>query len=247
MKLGKLPARPDAVKFKFSTYVDATKLPTIPKAIGHANLLPTDLGMFGNDEYGDCVWAGAAHETMLWNREAIKTVAFTDAAVLSDYSKVTGFKPSDPSTDQGTDMSVAAAYRRKTGVIDGGRVRHTIDAYLALEPGNMTQFAQALYLFGAVGVGIQFPGSAMDEFNDGKPWTVVAGAEIEGGHYVPLLSRDAKYWNVATWGKIQPVTEGFLKKYCDEAIAYVSTEMLIANKSLEGFDRATLLADLKAL
>jgi hypothetical protein len=31
-------------------------------------------GMLGNDHYGDCVWAGAAHETMLWNKEAARNV-----------------------------------------------------------------------------------------------------------------------------------------------------------------------------
>ena len=66
----------------------------------------------------NCVWAGAAHETMLWNKEAARTITFNDQSVLKDYSAVTGFNPNDPNTDQGTDMQVAASYRRKTGVHD---------------------------------------------------------------------------------------------------------------------------------
>jgi hypothetical protein len=246
LPLGKTAARPEAVTFKLSTYLDTTKLPTVPKIIGHYGLLPVDDGMLGNDNYGDCVWAGAAHETMLWTLEAGKLAAFSTDGVLSDYSAVTGFKKSDPNTDQGTDMKDAASYRRKTGVIDAAGKRHKVDAYLGLKVGNMTELNQALYLFGAVGVGIQFPESAMTQFNNGKAWTVVPGAKIEGGHYVPLVGLNGKYY-VITWGKLQPVSAAFLKKYMDEAIAYVSAEQLKNGKTLDGFDLTTLLADLKAL
>ena len=54
-----------------------------------------------------------AHETMLWNKEAARTVTLNNESVLKDYSAVTGFNPNDPNTDQGTDMQVAA--RRNTG------------------------------------------------------------------------------------------------------------------------------------
>ena len=86
-------------------------------------------------------------------------------------------------------MQAAASYRRKTGVIDTKGKRHKIVAYLALTKGNLDQHVSAAYLFGAVGVGIQFPASAMDQFNAGKPWDVVSGAKIEGGHYIPLVGR----------------------------------------------------------
>lgn len=245
--LGKLPAKPEQVSFEFATYVNTTKLPTLPAVIGHQQLLPIDAGMLGNDQYGDCVWAGAAHETMLWNEEAGKEVVFSRSSVLSDYSAVTGFNPNEPDSDKGTDMSVAAKYRRQTGVVDSTGARHKVDAYLKLNIKTTTQLKQALYLFGAVGIGIQFPDSAMTQFNNGKPWTVVKGAQIEGGHYVPLVGFNKKFY-VVTWGRLQPVTAGFLTKYADEAIAYVSLEALAASgKSLEGFDKAQLEADLKAL
>lgn len=244
-KLGKLPARPDAVKFKLTDYLNASALPKPPTRFGH-EVITLPWQMLGNDNYGDCVFAGAAHETMLWNHEAGRDTRFTDASVLSDYSAVTGFNPHDPNSDQGTDMAVAASYRRKTGVVDAAGQRHTVAAYLAIQPGNITQMFQAMYLFGAVGIGIEFPGSAMTQFNQGRPWKVVAGATIEGGHYVPLVAR-RHYIEVVTWGRIQPVTQGFLEKYVDEVLAYVSTEALMNNKSPEGFDAATLLQDLSLL
>lgn len=246
LKLGKLPARPDAVKFSLTQYFDAKKATAMPAAFGH-EALEKNWQMLGNDQYGDCVWAGAAHETMLWNLEAGKTVGINTSNVLSDYAKVTGFNPNDPNTDQGTDMQAAASYRLKTGVVDMTNQRHKIGAYLAIALKNEALLKQSIFYFSGVGIGIQFPSSAMDQFNAGKPWSVVAGAKIEGGHYVPAVGYDAYYVYVITWGKVQKMSWSFFKKYADEAIVYLSPEMLKNGKSLEGFDLNQLQADLKAL
>jgi hypothetical protein len=250
-KLGKKPARRGAVKFKLATYLVKPELPKPPKVFGHQGMIGSSWGMFGNDTVGDCVWAGAAHETMLWNKEAMRTVTFNDKNVLKDYSKVTGFDPSDPDhTDNGTDMQEAASYRRKTGVLDAKGKRHKVLAYLALRVGDVDQLALSMYLFSAVGIGFKFPDSAMAQFNAGKPWDVVAGPEPKEGHYVPGFGRD-KDGNivVVTWGRIQLMTPKFYKKYCDEAIAYVSSEMLVppGNTSLEGLNVDQLLKDLNAI
>jgi hypothetical protein len=144
-------------------------------------------------------------------------------------------------------MQVAASYRRKTGVLDGSNKRHKVAAYLAITPGNQEELRQAVYLFSAVGIGIEFPASAMVQFNEGKAWTVVSGAKIEGGHYIPALGYDHDYVYIVTWGKLIQMAWGFFTKYCDEAVAYVSTEMLTAGKSIEGFNAAQLEADLTQL
>ena len=247
-KLGKTPAREDAVSFKLQTYLDTAVLPSPPKRYTkHDTMVTQPWSMLGNDAWGDCVFAGAAHETMLWNAEANSTVTFTDQAVLSDYSAVTGFDPSDPATDKGTDMQVAASYRRRTGVVDGAGNRHQVAAYLAIQPSGETDLKTAIYLFSNAGIGIRFPGSAMDQFKAGKPWTVVAGAAIEGGHYVPAIGYDSRYVYVVTWGRLQKMSWQFFTQYCDEALCYLSTEMLTDGKNLEGFDVAQLQADLAKL
>jgi hypothetical protein len=106
-----------------------------------------------------------------------------------------------------------------------------------------------MYLFGAAGIGIKFPNTAMDQFNAGKPWDVAKNSKIEGGHYIPGVGRDAKgNIVVVTWGKIQLMTPRFYAKYCDEVVAYVSDEALTTSgKTLEGFNLAELKADLSAL
>jgi hypothetical protein len=139
LKLGKKPARPGAVTFKLTNYLLKSKLPMPPKVFGHEDLIGANWEMLGNDHYGDCVWAGAAHETMLWNKEADRTITFSNESVLKDYSAVTGFNKTDPNSDQGIDVEVAASYRRKTGVLDAQGKRHKVIAYLALTTGNPDQ------------------------------------------------------------------------------------------------------------
>jgi hypothetical protein len=80
--------------------------------------------LLGNDRYGDCVFAGAAHETMMLAREAGNAVWFSDAGVPADYAAMTGFDLRNPQTDQGTGIQAAADYRRKTGIADACGKRH---------------------------------------------------------------------------------------------------------------------------
>ena len=247
-KLGKKPARPGAVQLKFGSYTNAAALQPPPAVFGHDALIGArDWGMLANDRYGDCVWAGAAHETMLLAHEAGAVVTFTDADVLGDYAAVTGFDPKIPESDQGTDLQQAAGYRRVTGIVDARGIRHKIAAYLALEPGNIEHLYQAAYLFGAVGIGLQLPSSALTQSEHGQAWTVVAGAPIEGGHYVPLVGRQADGLHVVSWGAIQVMSGAFLQEYCDEAVAYVSQECLVDRKSPEGFSYDDLINDLAVL
>ncbi len=245
LKLGKLPARPDAIRFRLALY--GATLPTPPKTFTKHQTLVSDWGMLANADFGCCVWSGAGHETMLWTAEASRPAPFTDGAVLSDYSAVTGYNPNDPATDQGTDMGVAASYRRKTGVIDAAGNRHQVAAYLAITEGDKQLLKQAIWKFSGVGVGIQFPASAMDQFNAGKPWTIRSSSPIVGGHYVPAVGYDSRYVYVVTWGRLQKISWGFYGRYCDEAVAYLSWEMLTGGVSLEGFNAEQLQADLSAL
>jgi hypothetical protein len=247
-RFGKKPARPGAVRWRLTSYTNTAALLPLPARFGHdGNIGPDAWGMLANDRYGDCVFAGAAHETMLLVGETGGTVTFTDANVLADYAAVTGFDPAKPDTDQGADMQEAAAYRRKTGIVDAQGDRHKIAAYLALEPGNLQHLFLASYLFGAVGIGLQLPASALLQTEQGLAWDVVADTTIAGGHYVPLVGRQVDGLHVVSWGAIQRMTEAFLTQYCDEAVAYVSQECLLDQKSPEGFAYDDLISDLAAL
>jgi len=246
-KLGKLPARPNSVKLKFAKYVNFAALPKPPSNFGHTNLLRGPQGLLGNDDYGDCVWAGAAHETMLWNAEAGTPVQFTTDSVLSDYSAVTGFSKADPNSDQGTDMQKAASYRLKTGIVDAKGERHKIAAYLALEAGNLQEVLVASWLFGLVGLGLVLPESAQEQFQNGQAWDLVPGSPDDGGHYVPAMARRCGQLIVSTWGTFEPVADPFFKAKNDEGLVYLSDEMLKNDQSIDGFKRAALVDDLSQI
>jgi hypothetical protein len=252
LKLGKKPATADQRDLMFARYVKKPELPTPPAQFGHEDLFgPKDWGMLGNDQWGDCAWAGPAHETMLLNKGAGRAVTFTADCVLSDYSAGTGFDPKAGApgqnpTDQGSNVREVLKYRAKTGIVDGGGNRHKIGAYVKLDEKNLGQVVEALYLFEVVGIGVEFPASAMDQFNNGQPWDVVQGSKVEGGHYIPLVGRRDNL-QVVTWGALQQMTQAFYDQYCDEAWAYISEENLQAGKSPEGFNLQELQADLAAL
>jgi hypothetical protein len=250
LKLGKQPAAPRTTDFEFSEFAASLKLPSVPSRFGHG-FAYADWKMLGNDRYGCCVWAGAAHEHMLINKVVHRTdVPFDDDAVLGDYAAATGFDPNDPSTDKGTDVHAALSYRRKTGIADSNGQRHRIGAYVALDPKSWEHLEQAAYTFGAVGIGVEFPSSAMDQFNAGEPWDVVHGSKIEGGHYVPTVGSVASpdEVTVLTWGKRQVMTRAFYERYNDEAWAYITDEELRGDgKGLHGFDLEKLNSYLSAL
>jgi len=241
LKFGKKSARYDRRDMLMSKYLDMANLPPIPAQFGHEGLI-TSYGMLGNDSVGDCVLAGAAHETMVWSASAGRFPSFRDVEVISDYSAITGYDPSDPRSDQGTDMHDAMKYRRQTGILDSRGLRHKIGAYLWLEPGNVKHIIAATYLFGAVGLGIRFPDSAMDQFDSGQPWSPVGGSLVSNGHYVSLVANRRNPVCV-TWGKLQEITEGFIRTYCDEAVAMISADYLTAGKTTDGFDVASLVKD----
>ncbi|HEY4348191.1 MAG TPA: hypothetical protein VGM80_11430 [Gaiellaceae bacterium] len=254
LKLGKRPATHDRRDLRFGAYLDTTAVPAPPAQFGHEALYPPKgWGMLGNDEWGDCAWAGAAHETMVFTKETHprKPAVFTTAGVVGDYEALTGFKPSagppdhNP-TDLGTSIREQMAYRRKTGIKDSAGARHRIGAYLSIDYTDLDQVYQAMYLFQVVGIGFNFPLSAFDQFHAGKPWDVVPGATVKGAHYVCAVAK-RKNIEVVTWGSLQQMTERFFNKYVDEAWAYISVEALKDGKSPQGFRLADLKLDLAAL
>jgi hypothetical protein len=242
-KLGKKPARASTT-LAFRDFFYAPNLPVPPATFGHQDLVD-EWHMLGNDAWGDCVWAGAAHLEYAWSLMGGRPrVRITTADVLSDYATVTGFAYTD-ATDQGTDMQAGAEYWRTTGIRDAisATSRHKIDCHVSLSIGDWDQMILATYLFGGCGIGIELPQSAMSQNDLAVPWTVT-NSKIEGGHFVPAVGRVAS-GNVAviTWGTVQEMTQAFYERYSDEARAYLSLDILDAKGlSPEGFDATALRA-----
>jgi hypothetical protein len=223
----------------------APKLPTPPAVFGHADLVAPH--MFMNDKIGDCAIAGSIEEVRLLNAERKVTVPFSDETAVANYSAITGYNPADPSTDQGTDVHDLYQYRKNTGIVDDAGNHHKIVAYVGLTPGNFHDLVQALYLFTTVGIGINVPDYAEQQFEAGGPWEPEPGYhKLVGGHYIPAVARNGRTVDVFTWGGKIAMTDTFYKAFNTVSVVSFTEEMLIGDKTIDGFDREKLLADLPA-
>lgn len=239
--------------------------PAVPAVWGHANdFLGEKWLMYGNGPAtsfedpvpaewsallreggcGDCAMAGPAHETMELSVNAGRPAPkFNTKVVVEQYSALSGYDPVSGAEDNGLYVRDVLKYRQKTGLKDAVGNVHKIGPYVSLEPKNLHQLLLALYLFECVGVGFECPDSVFEQFNRGQVWSVVPGASVVGGHYVPYMGCPSTgYLAFITWAKRAVATNAFYQRYADEAWAYVSAESIkaVTGKSYEGFNQAQL-------
>lgn len=197
----------------------------------------------GPGAIGDCTCADSAHTLMLRTNANGAMVRPTDEQVVALYEAVGGYIPGRPETDQGAVEAQVCQYLKETGFVG-----HKIDDYANLDPSNLDSMRWSVELFGSCRLGVNMPNSAMDQFDAGQPWDVTADdGGSAGGHDVPLVHYGDLFY-VVTWGKLQPVTEAFLRKYVEEAHAELAYDWIAANgRSPGGFDLATLAGDLSEL
>jgi hypothetical protein len=247
---GRLPNDPAKPRLRLSRFLTASALPAPPPAVNWDTAVKS-WPMYGNDSWGDCVWAMIGHAVQAITANASTEADVTDTDVLKAYADVTGFNPhagppGQNPTDQGTVIQDALNYWRKTGV--GG---HRIVAFAQVDVADETEMQQACALFGVVLFGMSFPAAAMDQFRAGEPWDVVDDdGGIEGGHAILGARYDAteKQWYIITWAREQPVTFAFLRRYFEEAWVAITGEWVGADGSTpSGLDLAAFGADFTAL
>jgi hypothetical protein len=207
--------------------------------------------MDGNDEYGDCCFADCAHQEMLRTANVGTIWIPTTDQTLALYTAVTGFNPNNPSTDNGADELTVIQYLTNTGW--NGR---KLDSHANLDPTQLDQIKWVVCIFGASRLGLNLPDSAMTQFNNGQPWDYVAGAQLDGGHDVPVVKYDSDgtVW-VVTWGRLQAVKPAFMAAkysdgtpYVEEAHAELAFDWVATKGTApDGLDMAQLQADLTAV
>lgn len=247
---GRLPAQPARPHLRLAPYLRPRDhpLPTRPSTADWLSQV-TEWPMYGNDRYGDCTFASPGHLIQAWTTYSQgATVTIGEDAVIGAYSALTGFTPDNPSTDQGAYIQDVMGYWRTTGI--GG---HAILAYAAVDVSNLDEVELAIELFGAVNVGVNLPESAMDQFDRGRPWDVVRGSRIAGGHCVPV----GRYTDAGTagdslacvtWAKVQPLTQAFWQRYVDEAWIAITEDWVNTNGTNPlGLDLYALGQDLQQL
>lgn len=238
LRLGRSGIRHDPRTLQFARYIDESILPQIPPAASFAYDVPS-WPMYGNDRLGDCTCAAVGHMIQAWTAAAGGEKTPAEADVLEAYIPGTG------ADDTGRMELDVLNYWRKTGV--GG---DKILAYAAIDPGNVEHVRAAIWLFGGVYTGIALPRTAQrqvvwDLVGDGKSGDSQPGSW--GGHAVPYEEYDQEGFTVVTWGGTLKLTDAFHSGYTDEVYAVLSTDLLNAGKTPQGFDLATLQADLAAI
>lgn len=206
---------------------------------------PSGFGMDLNDQLGCCVIADSAHQVMLHTANTGTIVIPTDQDVLTMYEKVGGYVPGDPSTDQGCDETTACQYLQSVGLA-GERTSGSA----MVDPKNLDHLRWTVQIFGACRLGIIVNDAMMDQFNSHQPWETAAAANdtSSGGHDVPIVSYDATYAYVATWGAVQPVAWSLMANsaFLDEAHAELWPDFISANGATPaGFNLSQLQTDLQ--
>lgn len=202
-------------------------------------------GMLMNDSLGDCVAAGAGHAAIAFSHYGQgKDVSVADSDALDMYEAISGYKPGKPETDIGATLQDGLGYWRGTGI--GG---HQIAAFAQLEVTDLEVIRACIATFGGVYTGMNFPTTAMDQFNAGQDWSLVKRSTIEGGHCVPIGAYDSSSFTCVTWGQTQRMTLGFFGRYFDEVWVPISQEWVSTTGGVSptGLDTDALNADFLAL
>lgn len=218
-----------------------------PVQIYHQDYTNFNAPMYVNDQLGDCVPAGMGHSIGAWTKygQGVETL-FSDNQIIGLYSAVGGYVPGDPNTDQGTDPATALAYMRSHGLAG-----HKIDAYAQIRNLTWAGLTTALKLYGSVGLAVNLPQSAEDQFNYGLPWTVDRSSPILGGHWITLqgFMPGMNSGRVATWGEPgHHVQMAWWNHYGVEAWAMYSRDFMAPTGTApNGLNEAALLADMAEL
>lgn len=207
-------------------------------------------GMYLNDSLGDCVCADTAHQVLLRTACAgAGLVVPSDGDVLALYEAVGGYKPQDPSTDQGCDETSMESYLGTTGFCNQKSAGNGM-----IDPSNLDHVRWGIQLFGGVRLGIVVDQQMESQFESAQPWTTPADPNDPnaGGHDVYAVAYDqaAGTFTVITWGGLAYVTDGLMGNaaFLDETHGSVWPDFITATGSApNGFDLQQLLSDLPAV
>jgi hypothetical protein len=235
-KLGKLAPELPAGLNMLAEYL-TSPLPAAPEKVA----VPVEKlwNMLGNDQYGDCTFAGMVHSFMATATDENETETFPTAQQTVDaYLAYTGGK------DTGC-VEAQLLQSWKTSSILG----HELSAYAPVNVSNQEEVKQVIHNYGVCYIGVTLPESAETQFSQHKPWALTgtpADAQIVGGHCIILVGYDTEYFYAITWGTVQPIEAAWLTKYMDEAWAIITPE--IAKKgAYNGLNLAQLEADISKL
>ena len=246
--LGKQAAVHDPRTVKLADYVTPALQP-VPDASDWTAKLPQPYPVNLNDRIGCCAIAMVANARRCWTANDAKAVAsITDGQVLSDYSKISGYRPGIPSTDVGCVMlDVLKAWRRDG--LCGGK----IGAFASVNPIDPQMAKIGVHIFGGLLMGVQLPAAVQgkDEWkapDDPRYLVGEWGKGSWGGHAIVAEKYDADGLYVRSWDKIIFCSWNFYHWYSDETYVAVAADWLGADFTApNGIGLSDMLKDVGAL
>ena len=142
-KLGRKAIKTDSRTLMLADYLTPSLPPPPPTADWTKGI--TAWGMMLNDTLGDCTIAGCGHAVQVWTANAGSEVTIPDATIEKFYETWDGYKPGDPSTDNGgVELDVLNDWKKQ------GFAGHALTAFVDPRPASLTQVRQSIALFGGV-------------------------------------------------------------------------------------------------
>lgn len=240
-KGGRLPHDASPPRLVMEHYLTAT--PTPPASADWTTGLRT-WPMLLNDKLGCCTVSGAGHVAQQANwfgRDQDDPP--TDDDTLTMYRAISGYAPGQPKTDVGATLQDALNYWRRSGI-----GANKIAAFAQIKVSDLATIRMCIARFGSVYAGMWMPQAAMDQFDSGKPWSVVKRTANLGGHCVPLMAYDADSFACVTWGRVQPMSVAFFKAQFDEVWVPIDLDWLrLDGLSPAGINTTALNGDYQAM
>lgn len=252
-KLGRLPYKRDPRAFKLSKFKAVPDSYALPASFDWSPAVDIEYGagsswpMMGNDKIGDCVFAAMGHQIQAWTANAGKKITPPDDEIVEDYSTVTGYKPGDPSTDQGTTPTTALNWWRQNPISGV-----SLDAYAEVNYMNWRETQAGLIWFGGLLVALDLPVTAQSQPD---VWDLVDTSSPDaqpgswGGHEVYALGYDSQgRIKLITWGQEHYMTRRFYSSCAEVVQVGISRSWMQSNGlSPSGFNWDQLQQDLHTL
>lgn len=234
--LGKLPAKRPLGLHMLSFY-QRHPLPAAPITVEVPKI--SNWQMLGNDQYGDCTFAGIVHAMM-------------------STANVLGLKEDPPSAQKVIQAYLTYTHGQDLGAVEADLLRYwqqnelfggKVAAYAPTDRADIEELKSVINSYGLVYIGIEVPSACQQQFQQHKPWALTntpADYNIIGGHCIILNGYDEKYFYGITWGAVQAIEWSWLQSYMTESWAIITPEIVTAGKYGQ-LRLEELLADIEKL
>jgi hypothetical protein len=165
--------------------------------------------------------------------------------VVTEYTDITGFDPTNPSSDQGTSVPQLIAWRAQNPYPSGA----TLLGAPPVDATDPSKIAQGCWLAEGLSGCLCLPDDYESEEDAGDTWDVAGPANPENGHNVGIVDYDLsnKLVTLVTWGEPISMTMAAVAKYMVPSAggalyAYCSSDCIakMTGKAANGYDFSTL-------